>query len=330
MNPPPAKPGNRILIIDDNVSIHADFRKILGQEQDQNVGLNRAKAQLFGESPAASPRSGFVIDSAFQGREGLEMVKRAAAEGDPYALAFVDVRMPPGWDGVETIGHLWQCCPDIQIVICTAYSDYSWEDMIHKLGHSPNLVVLKKPFDNIEALQLAHALTEKWHLNRKVQSQLDDLDTLVRHRTAELETANAQLKHEIASRIKAEDVLRLSEERFSKAFHATPVPLAIQSLHPEIIIDVNEAFLAMLGGERPHVVGRTPVELGLWTDSLLAEFVRPIAGKNALVRNHACRLRALSGEQRQILLSIEPLELDSGPHWLLILQDITHQMKLES
>ena len=265
MNTPPAKPRNRILIIDDNASIHADFRKILGQGQEQNVELNLTRALVFGESAATSSHSGFVIDSAFQGREGLEMVKRAAAEGDPYALAFVDVRMPPGWDGVETISHLWQCCPDIQIVICTAYSDYAWEDMIHKLGHSPNLVVLKKPFDNIEALQLAHALTEKWHLNRKVQSQLADLDTLVRQRTAELEAANAQLTLEIASRNKAEDVLRLSEERFSKAFHATPVPLAIQSLHPEIIIDVNEAFLAMLGGERssrgwPHP-GRTwPVD----------------------------------------------------------------------
>jgi CheY-like chemotaxis protein len=208
MNTPPAKPANRILVIDDNASIHADFRKILGQEQDQNVGLNRAKALLFGESVAASPHSGFVIDSAFQGREGLAMVKRAAEEGDPYALAFVDVRMPPGWDGVETISHIWNCCPEIQIVVCTAYSDYSWEEMIHKLGHSPNLVVLKKPFDNIEALQLAHALTEKWRLNRKVQSQMDDLETMVRRRTAELEAANESLKKEIAARNKFENVLQ--------------------------------------------------------------------------------------------------------------------------
>jgi two-component system cell cycle sensor histidine kinase/response regulator CckA len=330
MNTPPAKPGNRILIIDDNVSIQADFRKILGQDPDQDTALKRTKALLFGESTAAAPHSGFVIDSAFQGQEGLAMVKQAAAEGNPYALAFVDVRMPPGWDGVETISHLWKCCPDIQVVICTAYSDYSWEEMIHKLGYSPNLVVLKKPFDNIEVLQLAHALTEKWHLNRKVQTQLNDLDTLVRQRTSELETANAHLKLEIASRIKAEEVLRLSEERFSKAFHATPIPLAIQSLHPEIIIDVNEAFLAMLGGERPHVVGRTPVELGLWADPQLAEFVRQTLQKNSSARNHACQLRTLSGEERQVLLSVEPFELGSGPHWLLILQDITKQMKLES
>ncbi len=212
MNAPPAKSGNRILIIDDNTSIHADFRKILGQEQDQNAGLTRAKTLLFGEDTATSPRSGFVIDSAFQGREGLEMVKRAIEEGNPYTLAFVDIRMPPGWDGVETISHIWKCCPEIQIVVCTAYSDYSWEEMIHKLGHSPDLVVLKKPFDNIEVLQLAHALTEKWRLNRKVQSQLDDLETLVRRRTSELETANAQLKEEIAKQLNLESQLRQSQK----------------------------------------------------------------------------------------------------------------------
>jgi two-component system, NtrC family, sensor kinase len=212
MNASPAKSGNRILIIDDNAAIHADFRKILGRVQDPNAGLARTKELLFGESAAASPLSGFVIDSAFQGRDGLAMVKQAAERGEPYALAFVDVRMPPGWDGVETISHIWKCCPEIQIVVCTAYSDYSWEEMIHKLGHSPDLVVLKKPFDNIEVLQLAHALTEKWRLNRRVQSQLNDLDILVRQRTSELETANAQLKEEIVKQLKLEAQLRHSQK----------------------------------------------------------------------------------------------------------------------
>ena len=199
----------RILVVDDNQAIHEDFRKILGPDQDKNAGLDLVKAQMLGEDTAASPHSGFVIDSAFQGQEGLALAQRAVEEDNPYALAFVDVRMPPGWDGVETISRLWQCCPELQIVVCSAYSDYSWEEMIHQLGHSPNLVVLQKPFDNIEVLQLAHALTEKWHLNRKVQSQLDDLETLVRQRTAELETMNANLKQEITSRIRFENVLQL-------------------------------------------------------------------------------------------------------------------------
>ena len=100
-----------------------------------------------------------AIDSAFQGQEGLAMARQALEEGRPYAMAFVDIRMPPGWDGVETTGKIWEHYPDLQVVICTAYSDYSLEEMLDKLGHSDRLVILKKPFDNIEVQQLANALT---------------------------------------------------------------------------------------------------------------------------------------------------------------------------
>jgi len=62
--------------------------------------------------------------------------------------------MPPGWDGVETIGHLWKVDPDLQIVICTAHSDYNWRDISKQLGMSDSFVVLKKPFDVIEVSHL--------------------------------------------------------------------------------------------------------------------------------------------------------------------------------
>lgn len=84
-------------------------------------------------------------------------------------MAFVDVRMPPGWDGVETAAHLWEAAPDLQVVICTAYSDYSWDEMIGQFGTNDRLVILKKPFDNIEVLQLACALTEKWRLQKEAR-----------------------------------------------------------------------------------------------------------------------------------------------------------------
>jgi two-component system, cell cycle sensor histidine kinase and response regulator CckA len=321
---------NRILIIDDNLSIHADIRKILGGEDDQNAELDLTKALLFGETERSLPRTGFIIDSAYQGQEGLELVQKASMEGNPYALAFVDVRMPPGWDGVETIGHLWKSYPELQVVICTAYSDYSWEEMIHKLGHSPNLVVLKKPFDNIEVLQLAHALTDKWRLNRQVRSQLDNLDTLVRQRTAELENANEQLKREIAARIEAEQVLKMSEERFSKAFRASPIPLAIQSLEHGTLVDINDSFGRMLGGERSQIVGRSAADLHMWSDANLAKTILNILKTQPAIRNRPCTVRTLSLQERQTLLSVEPFELGSGPHLLVILQDITEQLKMEA
>ncbi len=166
----------RILVVDDNEAIHQDFRKILGWHAQDDGLLDEARAALFGEQPSPAAQQSFQVDSAFQGQDGLAFVVRALEENRPYALAFIDVRMPPGWDGIEATARIWERDPDLQVVICTAYSDYSWSDMLHKLGHSDRLVVLKKPFDNIEVQQLASALTEKWKLARQVRARLDELE----------------------------------------------------------------------------------------------------------------------------------------------------------
>ena len=104
-----------------------------------------AEAELFGDAHTPPGRdNSFQLNSAFQGQEALEMVKQAVARKQPYAIAFIDVRMPPGWDGIETTAKIWQVDPDLQIIICTAYSDYSCEEMLGKLGRSDRLVILKK------------------------------------------------------------------------------------------------------------------------------------------------------------------------------------------
>lgn len=157
----------RILVIDDHAAIHEDFRKIFVYNAETE-SLEAAGAALFGDEPETAKPLRFRIDSAYQGKDGLTCVQAAVAERDPYAVAFVDVRMPPGWDGIETVAALWKVVPELQIVLCTAYSDYSWDEMTQKLGMSDRLVILKKPFDNTEVLQLANALTEKWHLLQQV------------------------------------------------------------------------------------------------------------------------------------------------------------------
>ena len=97
-------------------------------------------------------------------------MRAAVAAGQPYAVAFIDVRMPPGWDGIETIGRIWNEFPDLQVVICTAYSDYSWDEIAKAVGNTDHVLVLKKPFDNVEVLQMAHALAKKWQLTQIAQS----------------------------------------------------------------------------------------------------------------------------------------------------------------
>ena len=170
--------NNRILLVDDNPAIHEDFRKILIGPSARAVALEAVESILF-DAPASAATVEFSLDSAHQGREALDKVTATLNAGRPYAMAFVDVRMPPGWDGVETIARLWEVDPALQVVVCTAYSDYSWEKMTAKLGINDNLVILKKPFDNIEALQLAHALTKKWHVTAEAQLHVETLDRIV-------------------------------------------------------------------------------------------------------------------------------------------------------
>jgi len=204
MSPVTKARNHRILVIDDNLAIHDDFRKILGAPPGSLMAWQDAEASLFGGPSPAAASPGMEIDSAFQGQEGLALVQKALAEGRPYAMAFVDVRMPPGWDGIETVARIWQEYPELQVVVCTAYSDYSWDDMRQKLGESDRLLILKKPFDNIEVLQLAHTLTEKWELLQQIRHHVQDLEKVVAVRTQGLQTANQELQDEIRERQRAE------------------------------------------------------------------------------------------------------------------------------
>jgi EAL domain-containing protein (putative c-di-GMP-specific phosphodiesterase class I)/DNA-binding NarL/FixJ family response regulator len=183
-----AQSGRRILVIDDNPAIHQDVLKTLGPTPESAVRLAESEVALFGAAShgtaAANTRTMpvFQVDSACQGEEGVMMVRRACAAGQPYALAFVDARMPPGWDGIETIARLWEEDPDVLVVLCTAYSDYSWGEIRARLAHPERLLVLKKPFDTIEILQLAEGLTEKWRLAQRDRQRLRRLETMIRER----------------------------------------------------------------------------------------------------------------------------------------------------
>jgi two-component system NtrC family sensor kinase len=189
--------NHRILVVDDNRAIHDDFRKILCLDSQQTTELEATESTLFGGPAETKKVMRFDLDSAYQGKDALELVRQSVAEKRPYAMAFMDVRMPPGWDGIETTAEIWKLDPDVQIVICTAYSDYSWSDLYEKLGHTDRLIILKKPFDNIEVLQLAHSVCEKWRLLQQTRADVFELEAKVDERTAELrETQQMVLRQE--------------------------------------------------------------------------------------------------------------------------------------
>lgn len=186
----------RILVIDDIASIHQDFRKILTPEENlADKRLEEMNANIFDKKKVERNKlPPFTIDSAYQGQEGLEYVKKALAEKKPYAVAFVDVQMPPGEDGVDTIGLMWDMDPAIQIVICTAYAKYSWEDLSERFGDTDRLFILKKPFDNLEVIQLACSLAKKWNLNRSIYEQMANLKKSPASKNPEMEKSFNALK----------------------------------------------------------------------------------------------------------------------------------------
>jgi len=188
---------HRILVIDDNPNIHKDFQTIL-LEEEESTTLNSLRNEVFGDSNSQRVnKSVYELDFASQGKEGCDKVKQACSENRPYELAFVDMRMPPGWDGLKTIEHMWQIDPHVQVVICTAYSDYSWGEISERLGKSESLLILKKPFDSAEVAQFASALTQKWVLAKQAALKTEQLEEMVKERTDEL-------TQEIAERREAE------------------------------------------------------------------------------------------------------------------------------
>ena len=198
----------RILIVDDNAAIHQDFRKLL--EPCVNREVEQAELELFGATSELSQRSAcdtrFEIDSACQGQEALALVQASVANDRPYRMAFVDIRMPPGWDGIETIARLWEIDPLLEVVICTAYSDYSWRQIVNRLRRTDQFLVLRKPFDAIEIRQMAMSLTAKSIMKDHERHRLEKLARVVDDRTRAIAAAGS------ASKVKSHFLANMSHE----------------------------------------------------------------------------------------------------------------------
>jgi signal transduction histidine kinase len=176
--------NKRIIVIDDEETILNDYLMILAPPP-QNIALLQEKAalevELFGESAGSEQdrQEQYQVTTARQGMEGYDKIKEAQASGKPFAVAFIDIRMPPGWDGLQTARRIRQLDGNIEFIIVTAYSDRERREIVDQVGTPEKLLYLKKPFDPDEIRQLALSLTRKWELERKTERHKEYLENLL-------------------------------------------------------------------------------------------------------------------------------------------------------
>jgi len=258
--------NRRILIIDDTPSIHEDFFRILGPDSESVLSLACSEEALFGTAQPARPT--FSLDSAYQGQEALKLVERALAEGRPYAMAFTDMRMPPGWDGLQTIEQLWRVDPRLQIALCTAYSDYSWETMAKRLELDDQLFILKKPFTALEILQMANALTWKWQVASDAMAQTLNIELGNEARAQELLRISHLLQYDLLTELPNSTLLgdRLTQSILLSRRHNKQ--LAVMFLGLDRFKRINDALGYPIGDEMLKLVAQCLVNTVRQSDSV--------------------------------------------------------------
>ncbi|MGR2706481.1 GGDEF domain-containing response regulator [Pseudomonas sp. IB20] len=263
MNPRSGRANRRVLIVDDTASIHADFRKILCADANDHASLASIEETLFGTAPAV--RQTFVLDSAYQGQEALALVIQALADNAPYALVFIDMRMPPGWDGLETIEQLWNVDPHLQIALCTAYS---FEAIEARLKYDDQLLILKKPFDDLEIRQMATALTWKWQLAQDAALKLQGLERTIEERVQELLKVSHLLQYDALTELPNSTLLgdRLSQAIAVCRRHDTQ--LAVMFIGLDRFKRINNALGHPVGDEMLKHVSQSLVATVRESDSV--------------------------------------------------------------
>lgn len=236
-------------MVDDDEEIHKDFLKILSPFRLTHLDKELASIErrIFDEperKPSPFALIEYQIDKAFRAERALEMILEARNAGRPYALVFTDVRIPPGIDGVQLVRKILEKAPDTQVVIVTAFSDYTWEEMTQFFGWTDRLLILRKPVDPITVKQVALMLTRKWTSELELNRHRTHLESMVAKRTESLTETNKLLQEEIVERERAEAALQQTHVRLAEANAELQVALGHRKQTEEqlrVLLDELEA-----------------------------------------------------------------------------------------
>ena len=330
--------NNRILIVDDTEAIHHDIRTVLNNSKKyQDSEALELENDLFGtsDSEEITKKAEFmeyIIDDAYQGEKAIEMVEAAQRENYPFSLIFMDVRMPPGIDGIETIQKIWANYPNIEMVICTAYSDYSWNKIIDSLGRTDRLLFMRKPFDATVLKQITLTLTTKWQLQQKSIHYVEDLEREVAERTKQLNDLVKELREsKEKEELSTAALLRSDNELEQLLKSITAILIGVSS--NDLVTHWNKAAEKAFGSERAQVMGKPFRQCGIkWDwDEFMAR-IKECRNKDEQSHLHDIRYTRSDGKEAFLQIIINPMAVDKTEHtgYLLLASDTTEQKALES
>lgn len=186
--------GKRILVCDDEASVIDSYRRILSDlvaptTQPVLGDLDALAADLFGDEPSTVNSAAVIDDITYcrQGNEAVSVFEAAKRQGRPFSAVFLDVRMPPGIDGIETAKQLRALDPAINIVVVTGYSDHRPSEIAGIVGAQDRLFYLVKPFNADEVRQMATTLVHRWSTDQQTANELAE-------RLVQLEQTNHALR----------------------------------------------------------------------------------------------------------------------------------------
>ena len=161
--------NRRVLIVDDQREIHEDFIQMLTSER--STASTDAMAAAFVDDEERFSLPEFEVLHARSGEHAFEVVRAGKERDRPIAVAFVDIRMPPGIDGLETIRRMREVDRDIELVIMTAYTDKSLPEIVHGMDLIHKVLYIRKPFTREEVQQTTLSLVGKWNIERELVEQ---------------------------------------------------------------------------------------------------------------------------------------------------------------
>jgi diguanylate cyclase (GGDEF)-like protein len=180
---------NRVLVVDDDAMLIDEYLQCLGTDFDPDIGtetLGDLEKVLFGEETNKNGAGRFDVDHRNQGEAAVDAVRDAVKVGSPYAIVFLDIRMPPGIDGIEAARQIRALDPNVNIVIVTGSLSPEPENLGVEIPPADHIFFFKKPFHGVECRQLAAALCGKWHADLALRRANDELEQRVWERTEAL------------------------------------------------------------------------------------------------------------------------------------------------